>query len=459
MQIETILPFDISNKYRFVESLVYKSMEKAVIFEKNGHLLITSKKNVEELQAGKIPHNIEDILKSRRFIIDKNEKEKSYNVNIKPEFFMIDMTNKCNMRCEYCLRNTEYDQDSISYTKLDDIIYFIKSYCKENGIKNISVQAWGGEPLLEKDKILYMVNKLKMKNTKVHFSIETNATLLTNNNILSMYESHVGLGISIDGGMNIHNKQRKFISGKDTYDIVINNMQETKNIYNNRIGTITTITRESAKKIESVIDNIVIDLGINNIKMNFVHLSNYRNCNDICLTPKEIAETELRIFRKIIELQEMGYSVIEQNIMAKLKNILFRKYTDVCLSCGCCGGRKMIVFDMHGNIFPCELTDQPEYAIGNIYNGIPLISQIENSIKGKNSFFDKKENTECIDCYWKIFCKGGCTVRVMSNKNNKDVDITECEINKVLYPELIKLIIDKPEIVNKMLGWDGLYGV
>lgn len=114
---------------------------------------------------------------------------------------------------------------------------------------------------------------------------------------------------------------------------------------------------------------------------------------------------------------------------------------------------------MHGNIFPCELTDQPEYAIGNIYNGIPLISQIENSIKGKNSFFDKKENTECIDCYWKIFCKGGCTVRVMSNKNNKDVDITECEINKVLYPELIKLIIDKPEIVNKMLGWDGLYGV
>ena len=199
MQIETILPFDISNKYRFVESLVYKSMEKAVIFEKNGHLLITSKKNVEELQAGKIPHNIEDILKSRRFIIDKNEKEKSYNVNIKPEFFMIDMTNKCNMRCEYCLRNTEYDQDSISYTKLDDIISFIKSYCKENGIKNISVQAWGGEPLLEKDKILYMVNKLKMKNTKVHFSIETNATLLTNNNILSMYESHVGLGISIDG--------------------------------------------------------------------------------------------------------------------------------------------------------------------------------------------------------------------------------------------------------------------
>ena len=47
----------------------------------------------------------------------------------------------------------------------------------------------------------------------------------------------------------------------------------------------------------------------------------------------------------------------------------------------------------------------------------------------------------------------------MSNKNNKDVDITECEINKVLYPELIQLIIDKPEIVNKMLGWDGLYGV
>lgn len=139
--------------------------------------------------------------------------------------------------------------------------------------------------------------------------------------------------------------------------------------------------------------------------MNFVHLSNYRNCNDICLAPKEIAETELRIFRKIIELQEMGYSVIEQNMMAKLKNILFRKYTDVCLSCGCCGGRKMIVFDMHGNIFPCELTDQPEYAIGNIYNGIPLISQIENSIKGKNSFLIRKKIQNASIAIGKYFVK------------------------------------------------------
>ena len=49
-------------------------------------------------------------------------------------------------------------------------------------------------------------------------------------------------------------------------------------------------------------------------------------------------------------MQERGYDVMEHNIFIKLKNLLFREYTDICLSCGCCGGKKMIVFDMDGNI-------------------------------------------------------------------------------------------------------------
>lgn len=43
---------------------------------------------------------------------------------------------------------------------------------------------------------------------------------------------------------------------------------------------------------------------------------------------------------KIIELQERGYDVMEHNIFIKLKNLLFREYADICLSCGCCGGEK-----------------------------------------------------------------------------------------------------------------------
>lgn len=450
--MKNILPFDIDSEYIFVGSNVYISNDRSVLFEKNGHLLITSTDNVRLLMNRQLPKNIVDILKSRRFIRNKRLNNDEYNVDIKPEFFMIDMTNRCNMRCEYCLRNIDDGEQSIDYNVLNDIIDYIINYCEENKLKNVSIQAWGGEPMLEKNKVLYLSNKLKINNTKVHFSIETNATLLTEENICQLHENRIGIGVSIDGTKYTHNKHRKFISGIDSYDIVAENLLKAQKIYDNKIGTITTITKQNYEQIENIIENLVINLGIYNIKINFVHESCFRECHQLCLTTEEIADAELRILKKIVELQEQGYKVVEHNILVKLKNILLRKYSDVCLSCGCCGGKKMIVFDMSGNIFPCELTDMPEYSIGNIYNGISLVNQIKMAMASKNLFFNEKKCDECNDCYWQIFCRGGCTVRALSKNGIQNIDEIECEVNKVLYPELMKLIIEKPMVVNAMLG-------
>lgn len=136
---------------------------------------------------------------------------------------------------------------------------------------------------------------------------------------------------------------------------------------------------------------------------------------------------------------------------------MFREYADICLSCGCCGGEKMIVFDMDGNIYPCELTDDASFVIGSIYKKESLIEQIKMTIDKDKAFFKMKKAVECEKCYWKFFCRGGCTVRALSEKRQMeviDIDHIECAINQVLYPALMELVLRKPHIVNQMLGED-----
>ena len=341
MRIEYIQSFQIDKNVTFTGAMVAIEGTKAFMIQKCGYILLTDITVINVLQCKTVPEYLYRILKSRKFLIGSNIKEsKEKEIEVRPEFFMIDMTNKCNLRCNYCLRNLEQEENCISTEKLRDIGKFITTYCDEYKIANISVQAWGGEPLLEKNKIIALTKFITPQKTKVHYSIETNATLLTNDVIEELYKNHIGIGISIDGDRKCHDLQRTFVSGKGSYDTVKKNLLQAQRYYKNKIGTITTITKQTAVHIEKIIEHLVLDLHISNIKLNFVHASTYTHGQNQCLNTQEIADTELRILYKIIELQERGYDVMEHNIFIKLKNLLFREYTDICLSCGCCGGKK-----------------------------------------------------------------------------------------------------------------------
>lgn len=458
MRIENISEFGVDANTIFLETMAGIAGNKAILFNRNGYILLTNKNVVNSLQNKKVPKQLANILLGRHFLLQKNIQKKKYvNEKVQPEFFMIDMTNRCNLRCTYCLRNVISGQEEISWEVLKDIGKFISEYCDKNDVRNISVQAWGGEPLLDVEKVIALTKFIMPTNTKVHYTIETNATLLSDEVVQRLHQYHIGIGISIDGFPLIHNKQRKFLSGKGSYEIVVKNLQNAQKIYDNQIGTITTITKESSLYIEEIIEHLAIELKIKNIKLNFMHSSSYTECSNMCMNSQEIAAAELKILNKIVDLQEKGYSVMEQNIQIKLKNILFKEYSDICLSCGCCGGKKMVVFDMNGKIYPCELTDNQKYAIGSIYKNQNLSDQITSKIEKKVDFFKVKKSEECTNCYWWVFCQGGCTVRTLQKRNVEKIDYMECAVNKVLYPALMELILVKPLIVNKMMGEDILF--
>ena len=159
--------------------------------------------------------------------------------------------------------------------------------------------------------------------------------------------------------------------------------------YGDNFGIINTITRNSVDNIEDILDFYAKDMGIKHVKFNFVHESEF--ANNLCLNKEQVIDGTKRLYKKILSLIEEGYSIVDMNIRHKLLNLLIRDSSDICVSHGCMGGKKMIVFDMEGYIYPCELTDYIEERIGNIKEEEDLIELINKARNVKEYFKEKVE--------------------------------------------------------------------
>ena len=84
---------------------------------------------------------------------------------------------------------------------------FIKADKKYN-IKDFCIQPWGGEPLIAFDKIKRMDDAFKSADLHPLISIETNASLITEELAEEASKRNIRLGISIDGHSEVQNMFR-----------------------------------------------------------------------------------------------------------------------------------------------------------------------------------------------------------------------------------------------------------
>lgn len=443
---------DKENNIVYEKCKAFTNNKKCFLINEHGYSMVISRELFDMLKERRVSTDFTSKLLQHRLARFKNKNQiyKCKNNWSYPEFFMIDLTTCCNLNCKYCFRdiNNPEKYKSISNETLNEICNYIKEYCLKYKIKKISIQPWGGEPLLELEKIKWIYNYFKDTTISVHFTIETNGILLTEENVKWLYQHNVSIGISIDGNEQIHNQQRVFANSKGSFDYVVNGIKNVQNYYGDNFGIINTITQNSVDSIEKILDFYAKEIGVKHVKFNFVHESEF--ASNLCLNNKQVIDGTKRLYKKIMSLIQEGHSIVDMNIRHKLLNLLIRDSSDICVSHGCMGGKKMIVFDMEGYIYPCELTDYSEERMGNVRDGDLL--EILNEAKSTKDYFKDKVERDCLLCSWKYFCRGGCSIK--AKISNTKIDKLECIINKTLYPLLIDSILNNPKLVNKLLDID-----
>ena len=114
------------------------------------------------------------------------------------------------------------------------------------------------------------------------------------------------------------------------------------------------------------------------------------------------------------------------------------------------GGRRMVSFDMDGGIYPCELTDWPEERLGSVDGEQGLAEMV--AAAAEHPYFREKRKEACADCPWWYYCRGGCTSAVKYVRPQiEGVDEQECAMNQTLYPLLTRLLLQRPEEIDKWL--------
>ena len=439
----------------FLGAYVFEGETRNFLLSDSGYSILLDNILLKQVKEHKIDEALAVILVQHRFIKLKNYQTngiKSYD-KVHPVYFMIDLTNRCNMACKYCLREgDEYTTTKkISKSTVKKICDYILTYCRQNNEDKITIQPWGGERLLEKNTIFEIQDYLTANGINPCISIESNGVLLSDELIEELYKRNIWTSISIDGPKQIHDQQRVFRNGKPTHSIVEKNLLKLRDKYAGQISVIATLTKKSYKYVRDIIYYLVVDLKIENIKLNFVHKSSFADNENFCMTSDEIAQCTEDIFYTIMELIKKGYKVGDYNVYTKMLNLLYNKKSDVCICDGCHGGRRMITFDSKGDIFPCDLTDYPEECIGNIEDNRNLIKCIEAAME-THPYFQMKREERCNSCPWFCYCKGGCTVHIKTQgKEPPAVDNIESASNRKLYTLMVDGILNHKEEVNAFL--------
>lgn len=148
---------------------------------------------------------------------------------------IINLTNRCNMRCHYCIYSGKYrymrthgDGDISREIAIKAVDFFIKNCTKK---ERPYVTFYGGEPFIKFDLFKEIIDHVKSYSNNFHFSLTTNGTLLNDEEICSyIIDNDISLNVSLDGPKHIHDKNRRMVNGTGTFDLIMENLKRIKEI-------------------------------------------------------------------------------------------------------------------------------------------------------------------------------------------------------------------------------------
>lgn len=455
-----IQPFTV-DEFEFEGAFCFNGSSSSFLLSKQGTSLIISNDQLKHFNDGIYSEDLIFKLYQRGF--GKVYGKERFSVDCctpNPTFFMIDFTSKCNCSCIYCLRHFEDTGSSVSWGTLSSIVDYIISYCQKYSLREISFQPWGGEPLIELDKILWCKKKFDNSGIAVKFNIQTNGLLLT----LPVYEllekNNIDVGISIDGIQSVHDFHRLDVSGDKTHAKIVNNIHTILQKHPDaKMGILCVNSSYSLEYIDDNVNYFVNELGINHIKFNLLHPSGSDNFDyNLLISVDDVEKYIQDLLSSIIRSYEHGVPCYEANIVDRLLNLIGRQNNNICNASGCRGGFSFISFDQHGNIYPCEMIGEDRFCIGNIYDEKDLVNLIGESVQ-HNPYYSTRNLETCSNCPYLFYCRGGCKACSLSyGRDASDIDTIECMLNRCLYPALISLILERPRLVEKMLDYRVTFG-
>lgn len=333
----------------------------------------------------------------------------------------------CNLRCKYCFAST--GSFGGHRTMMDEetgkraIDFLIE---KSAGRKNLEVDFFGGEPLMNfgvvKKIVEYARIREKEANKNFRFTITTNALLLNEENREFINNNMHNVVLSIDGRRETNDRMRPRADGSGTYSSIlpkIKDMADSRNQDNYYVRG--TFTRENLDFSEDVLH--LADQGFKQVSVEPVVAARDSGY--------DIRRQDLE--KLFSEYEKLAYEYVKRDKNHQGFNFFhfmidLQQGPCVIKRLGGCGsGHEYLAVTPEGDLYPChQFVGDEKFKMGNIHQGV-FNSDSQKDFQ-KSNVYTKKD---CSECWAKFYCSGGCAANAY--QFNNDINIPYeigCELEK-----------------------------
>ncbi|MHB1314764.1 MAG: thioether cross-link-forming SCIFF peptide maturase [Christensenellales bacterium] len=336
----------------------------------------------------------------------------------------------CDLRCRYCFASTgtfHGERSLMSAETGKRALDFL--FAKSGSRKNVEVDFFGGEPLLNLDAVKETVNhgrQLEKETGKtVHFTLTTNCMKLTKETADYLNEEMFNIVLSLDGRKEVHDAMRPDAGGKGSFDTALANARYMAEIRGEKSyyvrGTFTAHNLDFAEDVFALYNAGFGQISIEPVVTDEKHPYAIRKEH----LPAILAEYEKLAARYVqCRKQEQGFNFF--HFMMDTEN-------GPCISKrlgGCGAGNEYAAVTPNGDIYPChQFVGQKEFCMGSLYGENAM--EINESVRSRFAGNTVLAKPDCMACWAKYYCSGGCA----ANSFHQNGDVAKpyalsCEMQK-----------------------------
>ena len=310
----------------------------------------------------------------------------------------------CNLNCAYCFASQGKYQGDRAIMSLEvgkrALDFLIEN---SQGRRNLEVDFFGGEPLMNWDMIKELVAYARVREKEAgknfRFTLTTNGLLIDDDVIDFSNKEMSNVVLSLDGRKEIHDRYRVDYAGNGSWEKIVPKFQKFvesrggKNYYMR--GTFTHANPDFLKDIEEM-----LALGFTELSMEPVVCAP----NDPSALTQEDMEIVKDQYEKLAELMlernRAGKPFTFYHYMIDLKGgpCIYKRVS------GCGSGTEYMAVTPWGDLYPChQFVGDEGFKLGDIWNGVTNTEK-QDEFAACNVY----SRHECKDCWAKLYCSGGC---------------------------------------------------
>lgn len=352
--------------------------------------------------------DIEELKKEGKLFSEDKFKDLQIDIKARPtqlKALCLHIAHDCNMCCKYCFAGEgEYsgDRSLMSFEVGKRALDFLIE--QSGSRKNLEVDFFGGEPLLNfdvvKQLVAYARSIEKEKGKNFRFTLTTNGVLLNDEVMEWANKECYNVVLSLDGRKETNDRMRRTRNDKGTYDLILPKFQKMAKERNQQgyyiRGTYTHYNTDFANDILHLADlgfeQLAMEPVVTDPKMDYALQE-----SDI---PKLMDQYDL-LAKEMCKRNREGKGFTFFHYMIDLEGgpCIYKRIS------GCGVGTDYMAVTPWGDLYPChQFVGDEKFLLGNVFDGVKN-TDIVNEFKLCNVY----SREACQDCFAKLYCSGGCS--------------------------------------------------